>query len=124
MYHDITFNNANFENITCIGDSGDSLILFESGENKNKLYINGINFRNSMSNGPLIRVKGISCDYSIYNTTIEDVTVYGSIIENKCSKVCSLIIIVKMKFGHFIKLIKIFIYNYSVKHIYYKYKHY
>jgi len=81
--HNIAITNFNAEDIYCIGDERDtSLIIFDSGGNQKKeLFMKNFNVKNSLSNGPLIKIEGNFSEIYGDNINIDNVKVYGSIIE-------------------------------------------
>ncbi|ORX63531.1 hypothetical protein BCR32DRAFT_273406 [Anaeromyces robustus] len=87
LHNNITINNVEIENASCVGDSGDtSFIIFDTGESEKSLNINNLNLKNSLSNGPFIKIKGFSSKVTIKNSNINNVRSYGSVIENTSIK--------------------------------------
>jgi len=43
-----------------------------------------------MSNGPLIKVEGYTCDITLKETTIYDNKSYGPLLENTCNQVSNM----------------------------------
>ncbi|OUM63860.1 hypothetical protein PIROE2DRAFT_9529 [Piromyces sp. E2] len=92
-------NNIKFSNITCIGDSGDaSFILYNSDENKGKLDIKNLDGKDSLSNGPFIKVIGNSNSVAIYNSSLNNIISYGPIIKISSKK--SVISMKNLKFSN------------------------
>ncbi|ORX56015.1 hypothetical protein BCR36DRAFT_280564 [Piromyces finnis] len=84
MYNDIFINNIEVENISCIGEAGNtSFILFDSGEKNCILTIKNSIMKNNYSNGSFIRIVGDSTKLFIENTIFHEIESYGSIIENQ-----------------------------------------
>ncbi|OUM69251.1 hypothetical protein PIROE2DRAFT_2960, partial [Piromyces sp. E2] len=90
-----TFNNVQIDglyaqDIICYGESGDSsIILFDSNTEIKELKINNINISNSFTNGPAIKITGISNEIYINNLNISNVKSYGPIIDNISYKTIS-----------------------------------
>ena len=81
---DATFNILNVNNIKCAGDADDSsLILFEAAEKHHELRINYLTAKNSLSNGSFIKLLGSSVRLAFRYFTIDNLTIYGSVIESK-----------------------------------------
>ncbi|OUM63849.1 hypothetical protein PIROE2DRAFT_9518, partial [Piromyces sp. E2] len=74
------------ENIECTNNGDSSFLLFDSGENHNRININNINVKNSISNGSFIKIKGDSNVININNSSINNIKSYGPIIENISKK--------------------------------------
>ncbi|OUM59805.1 hypothetical protein PIROE2DRAFT_14573 [Piromyces sp. E2] len=88
IYNNIELKNIEADNITCLGDSGDtSFILYDSGEIEKRLSIKNLHVRNSVTNGPLIKLIGKQNEFYIEHSEINDIYSYGSIIENLSKKV-------------------------------------
>jgi len=88
IYSDIYINNMEVENIRCIGDRNDtSFILYDTGENVMKISINNLVIKNSISNGPFIKIKGNTSKVNFENFNLVNITSYGSIIDNLSKKV-------------------------------------
>jgi len=83
VYKNATFNNCTFKNISCVGDSEDSsLIKYTSSDYGNSLILDGITIKNCNSNGDLIVINGNNSFVNISNVTINDVSSYGSLLNN------------------------------------------
>jgi len=92
IYSDININGMEVENITCVGDRSDtSFILYDSGENDMKMSINNLKIKNSLSNGPFIKIKGDSNKIKFENFNLVNITSYGSIIDNISRKVINIL---------------------------------
>ncbi|ORX64425.1 hypothetical protein BCR32DRAFT_273116 [Anaeromyces robustus] len=88
LNNNINFNNVIIENVKCFGDEeNSSLLLFDSGENEKKIYINNLNINNCISNGSFIIIKGDSSIFTLKNSNINNVLSYGSIINNESKKI-------------------------------------
>jgi len=88
MYNNININKNYVENISCIGEeSNASYILFDSGEEKNKLSINNSIIKNSNSNGSFIQIIGESSELILKNTTFDNIISFGSIIKSESKMV-------------------------------------
>ncbi|ORX54261.1 hypothetical protein BCR36DRAFT_410804 [Piromyces finnis] len=82
-FNDLDISNTNFEGINCMGSNGDtSLIVFDSGEKRQKLSLNNVNINDGIANDSLIKIKGNQNDINIENININNIVSYGSIIEN------------------------------------------
>jgi len=82
-YNDIYMNKIYGSNISCSGDIGDSsFILFDSGEDNKKLYINDMHIFQGLLNGSLIKIKGINSDVSITYSDFCYINTSGSVLEN------------------------------------------
>jgi len=87
-YNNIKINNIEVENISCTGDNGDSsFILFNSDDNNNTFSISNSIIKNSISNGPFIKITGNANSFKLENTTIYNITSYGPIIDDNSKKV-------------------------------------
>ncbi|OUM63409.1 hypothetical protein PIROE2DRAFT_10069, partial [Piromyces sp. E2] len=85
QYKDININNMEVNNITCIGDGGDtSLIYFDSGTSEKSIILNNLNINNVYSNGSLIKIIGDNNEVKMENSHIYDatVTLINNIITN------------------------------------------
>ncbi|ORX51109.1 hypothetical protein BCR36DRAFT_288589, partial [Piromyces finnis] len=88
VYSDVKMNIVEFNDITCIGDRGDSsFILYDSSENDVNMEINNLIGKNSQSNGPFIKIIGDSASIIINNSYINNIKSYGSIIDIFSNKV-------------------------------------
>ena len=87
-YNNVKINNIEVENISCTGDNGDSsFILFNSDDNNNTFSISNSIIKNSISNGPFIKITGNANSFKLENTTIYNITSYGPIIDDNSKKV-------------------------------------
>ena len=70
-------------NVSCTGDSGESSFILYDTDNSlnNKLQIDNLNVKNSVSNGAFIKVKGNSNEFVIKNSYINNINSYGPIIQ-------------------------------------------
>jgi len=83
LHNDIAMNNIEVDNVSCIGDSGDSsFILFNSNETNKKITIKNFYAKNCISNGSFITIIGNSNQLVITNSTLLKIQSYGPIIEN------------------------------------------
>ncbi|KAG4092835.1 hypothetical protein H8356DRAFT_1081867 [Neocallimastix lanati (nom. inval.)] len=85
---DVYFTNVTAENISCVGDGGNtSMILFDSNniDDFKKFHIYGLNVTNSFSNGPLIKTIGnyIEMILDDSDSNINKIKTYGPVIEKK-----------------------------------------
>lgn len=88
IYNNVTINKLTLEKIHCRGDIDDSSgILFDSGEEKKKLYITNLKISRCISNGSFIKIKGESNDIIIEKSDIRYSELYGPVIENTSKKV-------------------------------------
>ncbi|OUM65522.1 hypothetical protein PIROE2DRAFT_7453 [Piromyces sp. E2] len=86
MYN-ISIENTKIENISLTGDRGDaSFILYDSKELNTQLNIKKMNVNNCLSNGPFIKVMGISNKFIVEDSIIKNVKSYGPIIESISEK--------------------------------------
>jgi len=109
---DVFINNIEVDNISCTGDNGfSSFILFNSEYSDNTLNIANSNFRNSFSNGPFIKIVGNTNKFILENTSINNITSYGPIIENNSIKVFNFFISFFFFFFFFFKKKKNFLIN-------------
>ena len=113
-YKNISFDGCTFKNILCIGESSDaSLIKFTSSDYGNTLNLNNISIENCNSNGDFIVIDGNNSNINISNIKINDIISYGSLLNNKSTKVNSIsyrINIIYMYKLKFCLLIYIYIY--------------
>ncbi|OUM64325.1 hypothetical protein PIROE2DRAFT_8876 [Piromyces sp. E2] len=87
LNNDFTITNSIIENISCVGDSGDSaFILYETYDMKTSLIIDHTDIKNCISNGPFIKIFGMSNNFILENSNVSNVVAYGSIIENMSEK--------------------------------------
>jgi len=94
LYKDVNINNMEVDNVTCLGEGGDtSLIIFDSGSSYNSMIINNLNVKNVHSNGPLVKIKGDHNEIKIENSQINDTILYGSVIESTTKKVFLLLLL-------------------------------
>ncbi|ORY28851.1 hypothetical protein LY90DRAFT_674031 [Neocallimastix californiae] len=82
IYNDININKLEAINITCFGDIDNaSFILYYSGTNRKRLSMENIEFKNIKSNGSFIKITGEFNEFSIKDSTIENIISFGSIID-------------------------------------------
>jgi len=90
-YKNASFNNCTFKNILCIGESDDSsLIRFTSSEYGNTLNLTHVTIEKCNSNGDFIVIDGNNSIINISNIIINEIYSYGSLLNNKSTKVSSL----------------------------------
>ena len=83
IYNDIFLDNIEIENVRCIGDERDtSFLLFNSGDTKKKMHINGLNVKNCRLNGSFIKIEGNSNELELNNMNINNIISYGPILES------------------------------------------
>jgi len=88
VYNDVIMKNVNVEYIYCVGEGGDaSFIYFDGGEEKKKLLMENVNVNFVTTNGPFIKIKGEEYEIDIINSNIQNITSYGSVIEDTGKKV-------------------------------------
>jgi len=87
-YKNATFNDCAFKNILCIGESDtSSLIKFTSSEYGNTLNLNHVTIEKCNSNGDFIVFDGNNSNIDISNIIISEIYSYGSLLNNKATKV-------------------------------------
>jgi len=102
IYHNLIIDTMEVDNIKCMDDTEHtSFIVFDSGENNNKLIIKNLTIQNSYSNGSVIKINGESNEINVIDSNINHVTSYDSIIKNRSLKV-SLYICIFLYYFHII----------------------
>ncbi|ORX50769.1 hypothetical protein BCR36DRAFT_397449 [Piromyces finnis] len=85
--NNVNIENMEVENIQCVGDTDrTSFLLYDSGEDKKTININNVSIKNSISNGPFIKIKGDISEINMNNVNIKSVRSYGSIIKDLSTK--------------------------------------
>jgi len=97
LFNSVSFKNCNFKNIVCIGESDNSsLIRFQSCDYGNTLNIKDVTINKCFSNGDLITIEGNNSSIIMSNLIINNVSSYGSIINDLSLKVCLIIYLLSL----------------------------
>ncbi|ORX56013.1 hypothetical protein BCR36DRAFT_175699 [Piromyces finnis] len=99
LYNSVEINNVTVTDIQCIGEYGNtSFILFNSGENPNKLSIKNSNMQSNKSNDSFIKIIGDSIEFVLENSIITKMKCYGPIIDIKSNN--SNVLISGLNYSH------------------------
>jgi len=83
IYNSLSFDGCSFKNILCNGDSdSSSLITFTSNIYGNLFELKNSTIEDCKSNGDLIMIKGEKATMNFNNSKINNITSYGSLINN------------------------------------------
>jgi len=123
--NNISIDKMDVDNVSLIGDRGDtSFLLYDSEDLNTTLSIKNMYISNCVSNGPFIKIKGISNQFIMEDSVITDVNSYGSIIENISKNVIIIFIINYFYFNIYILIFNLFIYKIIISLFHKKIIHY